>query len=521
MLSVLLATSLCAAAQNSDAEERYRQAVKEALDSYAKFRSQAESSYQEFRQKANAEYATFLGKAWKSFELSPAPVKPTPDPPVQPSLPQEELDESGMEDSTVTQPQQEAAKPVVTPQQNGAKAKVKPSPKPQPQELNYGKVMERPTVQPQPQPKVPITEPKVLTHKSLQIDFFGTQQSVRVDATTRHIHVSSSEESSVVAAWREASDGRYDLLLNDCLKLRKELALCDWGYYMLLRAVTKVCYGNSSSNDAKLLQAYLLVQSGYKLRLARASGRLFILLPSEQTVYTRYVTIGNERFYFMDDDFEGGSFYVTEAKFDGEQHFSLIITEHPKLGNHKEAGKSYKARRFGTSLEYSPNKDLINFYDSYPHCDWQIYANAKLSDEAKSAIYPALRQAIAGKTEAQSANILIDFVQTAFDYKTDGEQFGRERSLFCEESFYYPFCDCEDRAILFTTLVRDLLGLKTALLYYPGHLAAAVEFNENVSGDYLTIEGRRYTVCDPTYIGASIGMTMPTMKEKKVEVTLL
>jgi hypothetical protein len=112
-------------------------------------------------------------------------------------------------------------------------------------------------------------------------------------------------------------------------------------------------------------------------------------------------------------------------------------------------------------------------------------------------------------------------VQTAFDYKTDGEQFGRERSLFCEESFYYPFCDCEDRAILFTTLVRDLLGLKTALLYYPGHLAAAVEFNENVSGDYLTIEGRRYTVCDPTYIGASIGMTMPTMKEKRVEVTLL
>ena len=272
MLSVLLATSLCAAAQNSDAEERYRQAVKEAFNSYAKFRSQAESSYQEFRQKANAEYATFLGKAWKSFSVSPAPVKPTPDPPVQPSLPQEELDELGMEDSSVTQPQQEAAKPVVTPQQNGAKAEIKPLPKSQPQELNYGKVMERPTVQPQPQPKVPITEPKVLTHKSLQIDFFGTQQSVRVDATTRHIHVSSSEESSVVAAWREASDGRYDLLLNDCLTLCKELALCDWGYYMLLRAVTKVCYGNSNSNNAKLLQAYLLVHSGYKLRLARASG---------------------------------------------------------------------------------------------------------------------------------------------------------------------------------------------------------------------------------------------------------
>ena len=34
--------------------------------------------------------------------------------------------------------------------------------------------------------------------------------------------------------------------------------------------------------------------------------------------------------------------------------------------------------------------------------------------------------------------------------------------------------NCEDRAILFTRIVRDLLGLKCILIYYPGHLASAV-----------------------------------------------
>ena len=44
-------------------------------------------------------------------------------------------------------------------------------------------------------------------------------------------------------------------------------------------------------------------------------------------------------------------------------------------------------------------------------------------------------------------------------------------------SFFWQIIEkmnCEDRAILFTRIVRDLLGLKCILIYYPGHLASAV-----------------------------------------------
>jgi hypothetical protein len=69
--------------------------------------------------------------------------------------------------------------------------------------------------------------------------------------------------------------------------------------------------------------------------------------------------------------------------------------------------------------------------------------------------------------------------------------------------------------------VRELLGLEVALVYYPGHLATAVCFKGGPYGDYFNVNGKKYTVCDPTYIGASIGLTMPDMNNKEAELTIL
>lgn len=76
-------------------------------------------------------------------------------------------------------------------------------------------------------------------------------------------------------------------------------------------------------------------------------------------------------------------------------------------------------------------------------------------------------------------------------------------------------------AILFTRLVRDLLGLQTILVYYPGHLASAVSFTDEVSGDYILLKGKRFIITDPTYIGAPVGKTMPDMNNSQANVILL
>ena len=166
------------------------------------------------------------------------------------------------------------------------------------------------------------------------------------------------------------------------------------------------------------------------------------------------------------------------------------------------------------------NRNLIDFFNDCPlSAQWNYYSKASMSDVLKESLYPGLRKAIEGKSELEAVDILLNFVQTGLSYATDGEQFGYERPLYPDETIFYPYCDCEDRSILFSCLVRELVGLDVVLLNYPGHLATAVHFNENVTGDYLTIDGRTYLICDPTFInGAPVGRCAKEFKAEKPKV---
>ena len=66
--------------------------------------------------------------------------------------------------------------------------------------------------------------------------------------------------------------------------------------------------------------------------------------------------------------------------------------------------------------------------------------------------------------------------------------------------------------------MKDLLGLDAVLLDYPNHIASAVRFNEDISGDYILLDGKKYLICDPTYIGAPIGMCMDRFKSVAPEI---
>ncbi len=138
-------------------------------------------------------------------------------------------------------------------------------------------------------------------------------------------------------------------------------------------------------------------------------------------------------------------------------------------------------------------------------------------NESYASLVEQLKPILTGKTKSEALNILLRFVQTAFEYKTDQQQFGKEKCLFAEETLYYPYCDCEDRSIIFAYLVKKLLGLEVIGLDYPGHIATAVKI-DNVPGDYVTVNGKKYLICDPTYINANIGMSMPRYKNVKPEI---
>ena len=58
-------------------------------------------------------------------------------------------------------------------------------------------------------------------------------------------------------------------------------------------------------------------------------------------------------------------------------------------------------------------------------------------------------------------------------------------------------------------------------LFQHNYLATAIAMGEDVKGDFIRINGIKFLVCDPTYIGAPIGMTMPEMDNKSAKVIVL
>ena len=93
--------------------------------------------------------------------------------------------------------------------------------------------------------------------------------------------------------------------------------------------------------------------------------------------------------------------------------------------------------------------------------------------------------------------------------------------MFPEETINYPYSDCEDRSILFSYLVKNLLHLDIVGVKYNNHLATAVNFSSQVSGDKFTYKERSYTIADPTYINANAGMVMPQYKNSKFQIVSL
>ncbi|NLA24105.1 MAG: hypothetical protein GX879_03980, partial [Bacteroidales bacterium] len=170
------------------------------------------------------------------------------------------------------------------------------------------------------------------------------------------------------------------------------------------------------------------------------------------------------------------------------------------------------------SLPISYNENLMNFYSSYPQCNIGLYFDAGVSELTKESLAKALWPIIHKMDEKEAVSFLLNMVQTGFEYQTDEEQFGAEKYFFPEEILYYPYSDCEDRAVFFAFLVNEYLQLPVISLCYPMHVATAVNFSDKTYGDFIKYKGDNYTVCDPTYINAPIGATMPQYKKSKIDI---
>ncbi len=460
-----------------------------ANDEFQQWKQQEQQSFQEYKDKRDKEFTAFLKTQWTEMQMLKGVVRdPEPKPkviPVAKPKPPPVPEETGKTPAPITTPV------VIAP----------PPPRPVPE------------VAPPPAP-VPSTVKK---GQHISLDYYGTKISLYYDEKLHTQFESPINATAVSDFWSALSKADYDDLITQLEAQRTALQLNDWAYLILVNETAAKIYPDSINSQA-LFTWFILAKAGYSARIAYNDDHVYLLVPSDQQIYAvPYFTFDGLRYYAV--RFDGanqklGRVYTYDGEYPGTHKKLDMVLNRDMVIADKETNRKlsfkYQGKQYTIEAPYS--RQRINFLNTYPQLDLGLYFNANVSAATASPLLIQLSGDMQGMSQTQAVNFLLRFVQTSLSYETDETQFGKENYLFPEETLYYPYSDCEDRAILFSWLVKKLLGMEVVGLDYPGHVATAVHMTDKVNGDAITFDGKRYLVADPTYIDASIGMTMPDYK---------
>ena len=454
---------------------------------YHAFRKGVLGSYDSFRKTVLEEYAKYLQGVWDEYEQFRG-IKRDKEP-----------------------------KPSIAP-----KADIKPQ--------DVSPVMSLPTVKPTVQPTtaptdnpIPVKPITPSTLPNMSFPFYG----MKLSTILCHVQtIVGIEHQAIAKVWNAY---QQDRVMKDVIRSLQSLAMAyglnDWFTFELVRNYTEASCKNPESKT--VLQHFLLVNMGYDVRLASCGNQLLLLVPFNQQVYERnYLVIDCKKYYAFYDDStnkaQNAGVYTCRLPNETDKGRNIDLT----IRGGNIGIKTGVAHRFSMSdgkisLHGYVDEGTMEAIRHYPQTDIPFYAMSTIDSNFHQSLLEQVNEQIQGCSEREAVSKILHFVQYAFDYATDGEQHGYEKPYFIEENFYYPKNDCEDRAILFAFLVRNVLELDVHLVQYPGHECTAVNFSTSqMNGDGYMYKGKAFYICDPTFISASIGQCMPDYRNVKPVVEL-
>ena len=474
LLVLLMGIAGCVVAHAQDPQEAYREFVRNR-----------KTEMENWRTKANAEFSTYLSEAWSEFKILQG--KENPMAPVD-------------------------EKPTYYPGTEPIRGKVKGAGLPADLEGLCA-----------------VLFPEMISHPEepgtgfdrgagqVEFDFYGRKVMLPFDETMCLSYL-SAKERDVAQAWSKLGNASFDVTLKAIQDFSNKYALNGWANYMLIKRMTEAIYADSQVNERLLTQMFFLCQLQYRVRVGSAGSSLVLLLPFQEPIYqVPYISDGGQDlFIFSSSPLSSQTpLYTFTRDFSHANNLISLAFDTPiMLGNedtYRMVTLPLWADLIGESVEVPVNAAQIEFVYDYPQTDLPLYHKSAVNQETSKKVLRSVKYQILARqlSEVEAVSYILSLVQKGFEYKTDYEMFGRAKPLFVEESIYYGANNCKDRVLLFSWLVREILGLKTVMFGYPNHVSCGVAFTQPVQGDVFSFEGKQYWVCDPTYIGAPIGASMP------------
>jgi hypothetical protein len=296
------------------------------------------------------------------------------------------------------------------------------------------------------------------------------------------------------------------------------MQLNDWGTYLLVLRTSQNIF--KDKDDAKLLSWFIFNKMGYAVKVGLAKNHIVLMHYSKKTIYsTPNYSFGKKKFYVISNYAKGsvGTLYSYKQDYPGAtKAINLSLNTLPNFPyNKKDKILSFIDFKKQYKIKYSYNQNIIDFMATYPQADYDVFFNAPIETQSYKSIANGLKKYVDGKKASDAMNFILHFVQKSFEYERDEQQFGREKVMFAEETLYYKKSDCEDRAILYSYLMKELFGVYVVGIKYKDHMATALYIP--MSGDSVQKGSKRFIVADPTYINANIGQSMPKYRSLQPE----
>ncbi|MDE5726084.1 MAG: hypothetical protein K2I12_08825 [Duncaniella sp.] len=373
-----------------------------------------------------------------------------------------------------------------------------------------------PQKQTAPQPTIPTVPTLVTTKPRGDFEFLFYETPVSMPDTDVKIAMRLSQTSDYASQWRQlAKDTEVRVLMGEVEKKASEWGLNDYLKYRLISSYIDARYAGADISSRTSLKHFILANMGYGVRLGlNAHGRPLLLVPCRQQVFAKmFIRIDGKKYYV----------FGTEDSDPSDSRNATIST--CQLPGNNNPGTDMDLRLNTLSLPYTPhsftlsaagltvsgeiNSAIFPVLYRYPQMPTADFARSSVCPDVRDQIVSQLKTQLEGKDEREAVDTLLKFVQEAFEYATDGDYHGFEKPYFFEETLFYPKCDCEDRAIFYTYLLWNVLGLENHLINYPGHESASVKLTTPITGDAYEHQGAYFYISDPTFIGSRTGMCMP------------
>ena len=487
---------------------------------FEEFQQSAQQQMQQFQEKTREEFYKTLADQWNQFHVNeavprPAKPKPTRKPVAPPDIKPEDVD------VPVQAPEDE---PLVLPELTFDPFVEEEIDVPDLDPLAVTNPHVDPIKKPEPSPAILVD----LGGKKNTFAFYSMPVGMAPLTSLqgdRKPHLADITEKQVAKFWRALENSSKDTpsfasqvlpVLDRC---RKEYDLNDWTLYRLVVALVGSQWDNSS--EQAVVQVFLLNHLGLDARIGRVNDHLSLMFPAKQMVYAcPFITISGKKFFVMDEGKVPSVFTYAGKYSDKVEDVELTLVHSDRIFDITEpriVKKNLPTLQKEVALPVSQSR--CDFYLDYPQLPVEEYARCHVNEAFSSSLLKQLRFVHFIEDKGMAVSALMRCIQMDFNYATDQEQFGYEKPFFLEEDFLYPKNDCEDRSILLAFLVKHLLNLDIVLLDYPQHIATAVCFGDlDVPGAHLEYNGKKYVICDPTYIGADPGMVMPQYKDTPAKV---